>query len=39
MRWHAERVKPNDGDDLKLRHLIDASQWRALNAKFDFFPK
>jgi len=25
MRWHAERVKPDDGDDPKLRHLADAS--------------
>ena len=37
MRWHAERVKPDDGDEPKLRHLADASQWRALNAEFDFF--
>ena len=39
MRWHAERVKPDDGDEPKLRHLADASQWRALNAEFDFFRK
>ena len=25
MRWHAERVKPDDGDEPKLRHLADAS--------------
>ena len=25
MRWHAERKKPDDGDDPKLRHLADAS--------------
>ena len=37
MRWHAERVKPDDGDEPKLRHLADASQWRALNAEFEFF--
>ena len=37
MRWHAERVKPDDRDESKLRHLADASQWRALNAEFDFF--
>ena len=36
MRWHAERVKPDDGDEPKLRHLADASQWRELNAEFDF---
>jgi hypothetical protein len=34
MRWHAERVKPVDGDDLKVRHLADASQWRAFNAEY-----
>ena len=39
MCWHAERVKTDDGDDPKLRHLVDASQWRALNAEFDFFCK
>ena len=37
MRWHAERVKPDDGDDPKQRHLANASQWRALNAEFKFF--
>ena len=37
MRWHTERVKPYNGDDPKLRHLADASQWRALNAEFEFF--
>ena len=26
MRWHSERVKPDDGDEPKLRHLADASQ-------------
>ena len=36
MRWHAERVKLDDGDEPKLRHLADASQWRALNAEFFF---
>jgi hypothetical protein len=25
MRWHAERMKPDDGDDPKLRHLVDGS--------------
>jgi hypothetical protein len=37
MRWHADRVKPDDGDDLKLRHLVDASQWRALNTEYPYF--
>ena len=37
MRWHTERVKPDDGDEPKLRHLADASQWIALNAEFEFF--
>ena len=37
MCWHVERVKPDVGDEPKLRHLADASQWRALNAEFDFF--
>ena len=27
----------DDGDEPKLRHLADASQWRALNAEFEFF--
>nr|XP_045086478.1 uncharacterized protein LOC120969352 isoform X2 [Aegilops tauschii subsp. strangulata] len=39
MRWHAERVKPDDGDEPEVRHLPDASQSRALNAEFDFFRK
>jgi len=25
MRWHVERTKPDDGDDPKLRHLVDGS--------------
>ena len=25
MRWHAERKKPDDGDDPKLRHVEDGS--------------
>ena len=36
MRWHAERKKPDEGDDLKLRHLVDGSQWRAFNAVYGF---
>ena len=36
MRWHAERTKPNDGDDQKRRHLVDGSQWRAFNAVYGF---
>ena len=39
MRWHAERNKPDDGDDTKARHLVDGSQWRALNAKYHFSEK
>ena len=37
MCWHAERVKPDDGDDLKLRHLADASQRRAFNVEYRYF--
>ena len=37
MRWHADRVKPDDGDDPKLRHIADASQWRTLNAEYKYF--
>jgi hypothetical protein len=37
MRWHTERVKPDDGDDPKLRHLADASKWRAFNAEYGYF--
>lgn len=36
MRWHAERKKPDDGDDLRLRHLVDGSQWRAFNTVYGF---
>ena len=36
MRWHAERKKPNDGDDPRLRHLVDGSQWRAFNVVYEF---
>ena len=36
MRWHAERKKPGDGDDPRLRHLVDGSQWRAFNAVYGF---
>ena len=36
MRWHTERKKPDDGDDPKLRHFADASQWRAFNAIHGF---
>jgi hypothetical protein len=34
MRWHAERVKLDDGNDMKLRHLADASQRRAFNTEY-----
>jgi len=37
MRWHAERSKPDDGDDPKLRHPADASQWRALDCEYQDF--
>ena len=37
MRWHAERKKPDDGDDPKLRHVKDGSQWRALNNFYRYF--
>ena len=37
MRWHPERKKPNDGDDLKLRHIMDGSQWRAFNDEYRYF--
>ena len=37
MRWHAERKKPDDGDDPKLRHVKDGSQWRALNSFYRYF--
>ena len=37
MRWHAERKKPDDGDDSKLRHVKDGSQWRALNSFYRYF--
>jgi hypothetical protein len=37
MRWHAEREKLDDGDDMKLRHLADASQWRAFNGEYRYF--
>ena len=37
MRWHAERKKPDDGDDPKLRHVKDGSQWRALNNLYRYF--
>ena len=37
MRWHAERKKPDDGDDPKLRHPADASQWRALDCEYQDF--
>jgi hypothetical protein len=37
MRWHAERTKPDDGDDPKLRHLVDGSQWRAFNGEYRYF--
>ena len=37
MRWHVERKKPNDGDDPKLRHVQDGSQWRALNSFYQYF--
>ena len=33
MRWHKEREKPDDGDEPKLRHPADASQWRALKGE------
>ena len=33
MRWHKDRKKPDDGDDPKLRHPADASQWRALKGE------
>ena len=36
MHWHAERKKPDDGDDPKLRHLVDGSQWRTLNTVYGF---
>ena len=36
MRWHVERKKPDDGDDPRLRHLVDGSQWRAFNAVYGF---
>ena len=36
MRWDAERKKPDDGDDPKLRHLMDGSQWRALNGEYRY---
>ena len=36
MRWHAEMKKPDDGDDPRLRHLEDGSQWRAFNAVYGF---
>ena len=37
MRWHGERKKLDDGDDLKLRHVKDGSQWRALNSFYRYF--
>jgi len=36
MRWHAVRKVPDDGDDPKMRHPVDGSQWRALNAEYGF---
>ena len=36
MRWHVERKKPNDGDDPRLRKLIDGIQWRAFNIVYGF---
>ena len=38
MRWHKEREKPGDGDEPKLRHPADASQWRALKGQDADFP-
>jgi hypothetical protein len=41
MRWHTERVKPEDEDDPEkekmLRHPSDASQWNALNLEYPLF--
>ena len=37
MCWHAERKKPDDGDDPKLRQVKDGSQWRALNSFYRYF--
>ena len=37
MRWHAERKKPNDENDPKLRHPADASQWKALDIEYRSF--
>ena len=36
MRWHATRKVPDDGDDPKMRHPADGSQWRAFNAEYGF---
>ena len=34
---HAERKKPDDGDDPKLRHVKDGSRWRVLNSFYRYF--
>ena len=36
MRWPTGRTKPDNGDDLKLGHLIDGSQRRAFNVVYGF---
>src|SRR4051812_45522184 len=36
MRWHAGREVPDDGDDPRMRHPVDGSQWRVLNAEYGF---
>ena len=35
MRWHAERTKLDDEDELKLRHLADASERENSMANID----
>ena len=37
MHWHTKRVKPDDGNEPKLRHVMDGSQRRALNNFYRYF--